>query len=104
MKKTPKLVKIPKELDSEIIEKLKAMYKKKPDTTVVIDHRYLKGGYGEKRSREILEPLYGPDGVYKKITHGQPTLGMPAIRAGEEFVIRAEFKVKDVLRHVGVEL
>ena len=97
MKQQPRLIKVPTKLDDETVETLRKALEKNPDGTVIIDHRYAVGGGGEKRSRELLAPLWGPTGVYQKITHGQPTMALPAIKAGEEFVIRATFKVRDVL-------
>lgn len=91
---------MPEEFSNGMIAKMRESLAKNPEATIRFDHRYGKGGYGEKRSREILEPMCGPTGVYTKITHGQPTQGLPAIKAGKEFVIRAEFKIRDVLDHI----
>lgn len=97
MRQQPKLIKVPTKLDDETVEALRKALEKNPDGSVIIDHRYAVGGGGEKRSRELLAPLWGPTGVYQKITHGRPTLGQPDINAGKEFVIRATFKVRDAL-------
>lgn len=95
----PKLIKVPTRLDPETVVKLRAALEKNPDANVIIDHRYAVGGGGEKRSRELLKTVWGTSGQYQKITHGKPTLGQPEINAGKEFVIRATFKVSDVLDH-----
>lgn len=99
MIKEPKLIKVPTRLETETVEWLRAALEKNPDGSVIIDHRYAVGGGGEKRSRELLEKIWGTSGTYQKITHGRPTLGMGDIIAGKEFVIRATFKVRDVLNH-----
>lgn len=99
MRQQPQLVKVPTKLDDETVEALRKALEKNPDGSVVIDHRYAVGGGGERKSRELLAPLWGPAGTYQKITHGQPTMGQPAIVAGKQFVIRATFKVRDVLEY-----
>lgn len=99
MKNMPELIKVPTRLDPDTVESLRAALQKNPDAEAIIDHRYSVGGGGEKRSRELLEPLWGPAIKYQKITHGKPTFGQPEIKAGKQFVIRATFKVSDVLKH-----